>query len=97
MGYNHIESFVALSSPDGTFELGFFNPNSSQEHQYVGIWFKKVTPRVYSRENPVTSSTVGLSISSNGSLILLDEKQTVLWSSGEGSQASNECRAELSD
>ncbi|CAA7020817.1 unnamed protein product [Microthlaspi erraticum] len=73
-----------LSSPDGTFELGFFNPNSSQEHQYVGIWFKKVTPRVYSRENPVTSSTVGLSISSNGILILLDEKQTVLWRRSSG-------------
>ncbi|CAA7020826.1 unnamed protein product [Microthlaspi erraticum] len=90
-----------LSSPDGTFELGFFNPSSTQNHQYVGIWFKKVTPRVYvwvaNRENPVTSSTASLTISSNGSLILLDEKQKLLWSSGEESLTSNQVRAELSD
>ncbi|KFK36719.1 hypothetical protein AALP_AA4G160600 [Arabis alpina] len=89
-----------LSSPNGSFELGFFSPNSSR-NQYVGIWFKKVTPRVYvwvaNRENPVTSSTANLTISSNGSLILLDEKQKVLWSSGEEVVTSNKCRAELLD
>ncbi|CAH2038285.1 unnamed protein product [Thlaspi arvense] len=91
----------SLSSPDGSFELGFFSPNSSQNHQYVGIWFKRVTPRVYvwvaNRENPVTSSTASLTISGNGSLVLLDEKQKVLWSSGEEALTSNECRAELSN
>ncbi|ESQ35724.1 hypothetical protein EUTSA_v10006804mg [Eutrema salsugineum] len=90
-----------LSSPDGSFELGFFSPNSSQNRQYVGIWFKGVTPRVYvwvaNRENPVTSSTANLTISSNGSLILLDDKQKTLWSSGEEVLTSNECRAQLSN
>ncbi|XP_018447217.1 G-type lectin S-receptor-like serine/threonine-protein kinase At1g61360 [Raphanus sativus] len=91
-----------LSSPDGSFELGFFSPNTSQNHQYLGIWFKRVTPRVYvwvaNRENPVTSLTANLTISSNGTLILLDEKQALLWSSGEESLlTSNQCHAELSN
>ncbi|KAG7591284.1 PAN/Apple domain [Arabidopsis thaliana x Arabidopsis arenosa] len=88
-----------LSSPNESFELGFFSPNSSQNHQYVGIWFKRITPRVYvwvaNRENPVTSLTANLTISSNGSLILLDEKQDIVWSSGREVLTSNECRAEL--
>ncbi|CAE5957179.1 unnamed protein product [Arabidopsis arenosa] len=88
-----------LSSPNESFELGFFSPNSSQNHHYVGIWFKRVTPRVYvwvaNRENPVTSLTANLTISSNGSLILLDEKQDIVWSFGREVLTSNECRAEL--
>ncbi|KAL1222883.1 G-type lectin S-receptor-like serine/threonine-protein kinase [Cardamine amara subsp. amara] len=88
-----------LSSPDGSFELGFFSFNSSQNHQYFGIWFKRVTPRVYvwvaNRENPVTSLTANLIVSRNGSLILLDEKQDIVWSSGGEVLTSNECRAQL--
>ncbi|CAH8389081.1 unnamed protein product [Eruca vesicaria subsp. sativa] len=88
-----------LSSPDGSFELGFFNPNTSQTHQYLGIWFKRITPRVYvwvaNRETPVTTLTANLTISSNGTLILLDEKQKLLWSSGQESLTSNQCHAEL--
>ncbi|CAE6075395.1 unnamed protein product [Arabidopsis arenosa] len=88
-----------LSSPNDSFELGFFSPNSSQNHQYIGIWFKRITPRVYvwvaNREKPVTSLTANLTISSNGSLILLDEKQDIVWSSGREVLTANECRAEL--
>ncbi|KAF8062596.1 hypothetical protein N665_1196s0002 [Sinapis alba] len=88
-----------LSSSDGSFELGFFRTNSSQSHQYLGIWFKRITPRVYvwvaNRETPVTSLTANLTISSNGTLILVDEKQEVLWSSGQEALTSNECYAEL--
>ena len=90
-----------LSSSDGSFELGFFSPNNtSQNHQYLGIWFKRITPRVYvwvaNRETPATSLTANLTITSNGTLILLDEKQELLWSSGEKSLlTSNRCHAEL--
>ncbi|KAL1215950.1 G-type lectin S-receptor-like serine/threonine-protein kinase [Cardamine amara subsp. amara] len=88
-----------LSSPGGSYELGFFSPNNSGD-QYVGIWFQKVTPRVIvwvaNREKPVSSPSANLTISSNGSLILLDGKQEPVWSSG-GDVTSNKCRAELLD
>ncbi|KAJ0248142.1 Serine-threonine/tyrosine-protein kinase [Hirschfeldia incana] len=88
-----------LSSPDGSFELGFFSLNTSQNHQYLGIWFKRITPRVYvwvaNRETPVTTLTANLTISGNGTLILLDEKQALLWSSGQEALTSNQCHAEL--
>ncbi|RIA05449.1 hypothetical protein BRARA_K00270 [Brassica rapa] len=88
-----------LSSPGGSFELGFFTTNSSGK-QYVGIWFQKVTPRVIvwvaNREKPVSSPMASLTISSNGSLVLLNGKQDPVWSS-EGDLTSNKCRAELLD
>ncbi|CAH2047894.1 unnamed protein product [Thlaspi arvense] len=88
-----------LSSSNEIYELGFFSPNNSQ-NQYVGIWFKGINPRVVvwvaNRENPVTDSMANLTISSNGSLLLLDGKSGLVWSSGDTS-ASNGSRAELSD
>ncbi|CAA0307261.1 unnamed protein product [Arabidopsis thaliana] len=88
-----------LSSPGGFYELGFFSPNNTQ-NQYVGIWFKKIVPRVVvwvaNRDTPVTSSAANLTISSNGSLILLDGKQDVIWSTGKAF-TSNKCHAELLD
>ncbi|KAL1215960.1 G-type lectin S-receptor-like serine/threonine-protein kinase [Cardamine amara subsp. amara] len=89
-----------LSSSNGVYELGFFSPNNSQSHQYVGIWFKGITPQVVvwvaNREKPVTDSIANLTISSNGSLILSNGNHGVVWSSG-GTSASNGSRAELSE
>ena len=52
-----------LSSPGGFYELGFFSPNNTG-NQYVGIWFKKIVPRVIvwvaNRDKPVTSSAANL-------------------------------------
>ncbi|XP_010418118.1 PREDICTED: G-type lectin S-receptor-like serine/threonine-protein kinase At1g61480 [Camelina sativa] len=88
-----------LSSRNGVYELGFFSPNNSQ-NQYVGIWFKGIIPQVVvwvaNREKPVTDSTASLSVSSNGSLLLLSGKHGVVWSIGEIS-ATNGSRAELTD
>ncbi|VYS49647.1 unnamed protein product [Arabidopsis thaliana] len=88
-----------LSSPDGVYELGFFSPNNSRK-QYVGIWFKNIAPQVVvwvaNRDKPVTKTAANLTISSNGSLILLDGTQDVTWSTGEAF-TSNKCHAELLD
>ncbi|KAG7585013.1 Bulb-type lectin domain superfamily [Arabidopsis thaliana x Arabidopsis arenosa] len=88
-----------LSSSNGVYELGFFSPNNSH-NQYVGIWFKGIIPQVVvwvaNREKPVTSSTANLTISSNGSLLLFNENNSVVWSIGE-IFASNGSRAELTD
>ncbi|CAN6865425.1 unnamed protein product [Brassica oleracea] len=89
-----------LSSPGGFYELGFFSPNNTG-NQYVGIWFKKIVPRVIvwvaNRDKPVTSSAANLTISRNGSLIIVDEKQAVIWSTGEASFTSSRSHAELLD
>ncbi|KAL1215957.1 G-type lectin S-receptor-like serine/threonine-protein kinase SD1-29 [Cardamine amara subsp. amara] len=88
-----------LSSPGGFYELGFFSPNNTG-NQYVGIWFKKVVPRVVvwvaNRDTPVTNSAANLTISRNGSLILFEGKEDVIWSTGEAF-TSNKCHVELLD
>ncbi|KAL1188296.1 G-type lectin S-receptor-like serine/threonine-protein kinase [Cardamine amara subsp. amara] len=89
-----------LSSSNKVYELGFFSPNNSQSHQYVGIWFKGIIPRVVvwvaNREKPVTESTANLVISSNGILLLFNGKHGVVWSSGVTFPSSG-CSAELLD
>ncbi|CAA7029718.1 unnamed protein product [Microthlaspi erraticum] len=89
-----------LSSPTGYFELGFFSPNNNTRNQYVGIWFKSIVPRVVvwvaNRDTPVTNSAANLTISRKGTLILLDEKEDVVWSTGE-TFTSKKCHAELLD
>ncbi|KAG7588020.1 Protein kinase domain [Arabidopsis suecica] len=84
-----------LSSSNGVYELGFFSPNNTKE-QYVGIWLKGTNPQVVvwvaNREKPATDSTANLTISSNGTLLLLDGNNGVVWSIKEtfffnGSQA----------
>ncbi|CDY40948.1 BnaCnng09910D [Brassica napus] len=88
-----------LSSPNGVYELGFFSPNNTL-NQYVGIWFKNITPQVVvwvaNRDKPVTKTAANLTISTDGSLILLDGKQDVIWSTGEAF-TSKKCHAELLD
>ncbi|WZY89740.1 hypothetical protein YC2023_046475 [Brassica napus] len=89
-----------LSSPGESYELGFFSPNNSR-NQYVGIWFKKITPLVVvwvaNREKPITSPAANLTISGNGSLILLDSRNRVVWSSTRGEPSTNKCHAKLLD
>lgn len=88
-----------LSSPGGFYELGFFTPNNTR-NLYVGIWFKKIVPRVVvwvaNRDTLVTNSPANPNISINGSLILLDGEQDVIWSTWEAF-TSNKCHSELQD
>ncbi|XP_015886431.4 G-type lectin S-receptor-like serine/threonine-protein kinase At1g61370 isoform X2 [Ziziphus jujuba] len=73
-----------LVSPNQTFELGFFSPNNSG-NQYVGIWYKEISPRIVvwvaNRENPlaVTDSSASLTIGSNGNLNLVDGNEKSFW------------------
>lgn len=88
-----------LSSSNGVYELGFFSFNNSQ-NKYVGIWFKGIIPKVVvwvaNRESPVVDSSAYLSITINGSLLLFNGKDSLVWSSG-GTSTSNGSRAKLSD
>ncbi|KAJ9182794.1 hypothetical protein P3X46_006747 [Hevea brasiliensis] len=66
-----------------SFELGFFSPGKSQ-NRYLGIWFKRSPESVVwvaNRNNPIIDSTGVLSISKDGNLVLLNQIQSIIWSS----------------
>lgn len=58
-----------LVSSGKFFELGFFRPGQSRNY-YVGIWYKNIPERtvvwVANRDQPLTSSSPVLTISSEG-------------------------------
>ncbi|XP_065046644.1 receptor-like serine/threonine-protein kinase SD1-8 isoform X2 [Musa acuminata AAA Group] len=73
-----------LISKGGSFELGFFSPNGS-DNRYIGIWYHKISVQtvvwVANRERPVTGSHGSLSVAANGRLRITGENSTVVWSS----------------
>ncbi|RVW70334.1 G-type lectin S-receptor-like serine/threonine-protein kinase [Vitis vinifera] len=74
-----------------SFELGFFSPNGSTS-RYVGTWYRNypdIVVLVANRENSVTESRGVLTIANNGSLVLLDKKQRIIWSSGSTRATEN--------
>ncbi|GAU51619.1 hypothetical protein TSUD_132320 [Trifolium subterraneum] len=72
-----------LLSKGGIFELGFFNLGNST-NRYVGIWYKNIPVRrvvwVANRDNPVKDNSSKLIISRDGNLALVNQNQTILWS-----------------
>jgi hypothetical protein len=72
-----------LVSKGDIFELGFFNLGNSS-NRYVGIWYKNIPVRrvvwVANRDNPIKDNSSKLIISSDGNLVLLNQNQTLLWS-----------------
>ncbi|KAF8038670.1 hypothetical protein BT93_B1263 [Corymbia citriodora subsp. variegata] len=92
---------LTLVSSGQIFELGFFTPNGS-ENQYVGIWYKNLTPSrivwVANRDSPLASAdrSAKLTIGSDGNLKLVDGQQNIVWSTNVSVQ-SNYTVAMLSD
>jgi hypothetical protein len=81
-----------LVSKDGSFELGFFSPNSST-NRYLGIWYKNIPLRtvvwVANRRNPIKDLSGVLMVNGSGNLILLDQNRTVVWSANSTNEARN--------
>ncbi|CAK8564592.1 unnamed protein product [Lathyrus sativus] len=73
-----------LVSAAGTFEAGFFNFGDPQR-QYFGIWYKNILPRAYvwvaNRNTPVRNSTAMLKLNDQGTLVILDGSNGIIWSS----------------
>ncbi|KAK3431841.1 hypothetical protein EUGRSUZ_E03757 [Eucalyptus grandis] len=90
-----------LVSSTQIFELGFFTPKGSAK-QYVGIWYKKMTPSkvvwVANRDKPLghTDQSASLIIGEGGNLKLLDGRQNTVWSTNVMAK-SNYSEALLSD
>lgn len=58
----------------------------------MGTWYRNypdIVVLVANRENSVTESRGVLTIANNGSLVLLDQKQRIIWSSGSTRATEN--------
>ncbi|KAM0063290.1 putative protein kinase RLK-Pelle-DLSV family [Helianthus debilis subsp. tardiflorus] len=73
-----------ITSPQETFELGFFSPPNSKNH-YVGIWYKKISTGtvvwVANRNTPLTHTSVELTLTLHGVLVIREATTgNVIWS-----------------
>ncbi|KAL7128876.1 hypothetical protein ABFS83_13G023100 [Erythranthe nasuta] len=84
-GNQSLSGDQTIVSSGGNFELGFFSPGNSSKH-YIGIWYKKVSERtvvwVANRETPISDKTSARLTISDGNLVLLNESQSQIWSTG---------------
>ncbi|KAF0917734.1 hypothetical protein E2562_021232 [Oryza meyeriana var. granulata] len=83
-----------LVSKAGKFALGFFQPDNSSQHWYMGIWYNKIPDHtkvwVANRQAPLSDpDTSQLSISSDGNMVLLDRSRSLVWSTNVSSIAAN--------
>ncbi|XP_050247288.1 S-locus-specific glycoprotein S13-like isoform X1 [Quercus robur] len=85
----NISGTRTLVSNNGSFELGFFSLFNSNNH-YLGIWYKKISVRtvvwVANRLNPINDSSGLLMINRTGSLVVMSQNKSVVWSTGLGAQ-----------
>ncbi|XP_034678403.1 G-type lectin S-receptor-like serine/threonine-protein kinase At4g27290 isoform X3 [Vitis riparia] len=88
----HIRAGETITSAGGTFELGFFSPGNSK-NRYLGIWYKKVAPRtvvwVANRESPLTDSSGVLKVTQQGTLVLVNDTNGIIWNSSSSRSAQD--------
>ncbi|PSR95653.1 G-type lectin S-receptor-like serine/threonine-protein kinase [Actinidia chinensis var. chinensis] len=85
-----IKTNETLVSPQGCFELGFFNKS---KNWYLGIWYKKISPRtvvwVANRMVALTDPSGVLRITNSGNLELLNSSCAIIWSSNSSTSVLN--------
>ncbi|KAH9651077.1 G-type lectin S-receptor-like serine/threonine-protein kinase [Citrus sinensis] len=82
------EKLVSFSQ---RFELGFFSPGKSKS-RYLGIWFRQVSDTVVwvaNRDRPISDHNAVLTVSNNGNLVLLNQKNGTIWSTNVFSEVKN--------
>ncbi|KAI3728809.1 hypothetical protein L6452_17453 [Arctium lappa] len=93
------ETLVSLA---GNFELGFFRPGESPNY-YIGIWYKKVTSNpptvvwVANRETPISDIFKSQLKILDGNLMLFNESNAQIWSTGMMSTSSSSALVVLYD
>ncbi|XP_031280041.1 G-type lectin S-receptor-like serine/threonine-protein kinase At4g27290 [Pistacia vera] len=73
------------------FELGFFSPGKSK-NRYLGIWYKKSAETVVwvaNRNNPIIEPHGVLTICNDGSLVILNKTEGIIWSSNTSRRMEN--------
>ena len=80
-----------ITSAGGSFELGFFSLGNSR-NRYLGIWYKKLATGtvvwVANRDIPLTDSSGVLKVTVQGTLVILNATNTIIWSSNASQSAS---------
>ncbi|KAH9323923.1 hypothetical protein KI387_018562, partial [Taxus chinensis] len=86
-----------IISMNGTFALGFFSPNGTN-NWYIGIWFALISDKtvvwVANREIPVRGASGVLNFSIDGRLRLFDLQGRTIWSSDNILKASRALMSE---
>ena len=83
---------ITLVSKHESYALGFFRPGNSS-NRYLGIWYNNIPVRtvvwVANRLNPINDSSGMLMVNSSGSLVLLSQNRTVVWSANSTKEAGS--------
>ncbi|XP_058211363.1 G-type lectin S-receptor-like serine/threonine-protein kinase B120 [Rhododendron vialii] len=72
-----VTASTTITSSGKEFVLGFFSPGNenSTTSSYLGIWYKRASKKtvvwVANRDNPLTDSTVVLTIAADGNLVIV--------------------------
>ncbi|CDP12420.1 unnamed protein product [Coffea canephora] len=73
-----------IISSGGTFELGFYSPDTSSKNRYLGIWYKQVSPVVVvwiaNRDVPVNGTNGLLKVTDQAKLTIFNGEGTTIWS-----------------
>lgn len=80
-----------LESAGKKFRMGFFPGQMGSQQRYLGIWYvmdPKTVVWVANRERPVHDSSGVLTITESGDINLLDQHQTVYFSTNKGQAGS---------
>ncbi|KAL7219054.1 hypothetical protein ACSBR2_012181 [Camellia fascicularis] len=89
-----------ITSAGGNFELGFYKPGNSS-YYYISIWYAKVSTLtivwVANRDNPISDKYSSVLKILDGNLVILNESQTLIWSTNQNSTTSNSVVAVLGD
>ncbi|KAI0529644.1 hypothetical protein KFK09_002198 [Dendrobium nobile] len=75
-----------LVSASGMFALGFTSPTNSSTKRYIAIWYNKIATHdivwIANRNRPIAEPTAALTLSSNGTLMLIGGNSSIVyWSS----------------
>lgn len=89
-----------IVSSGKSFALGFFSPANS-DNRYLGIWYNKgpnmTVVWVANRDLPLIDSSGVLRINETGSLVLLNHKNSTIWSSSNSQTSARNPIAKLLD
>ncbi|KAL7250402.1 hypothetical protein ACSBR1_012418 [Camellia fascicularis] len=89
-----------ITSAGGNFKLGFYKPGNSS-YYYISMWYTKVSALtivwVANRDNPISDKYSSVLKILDGNLVILNESQTLIWSTNQNSTTSNSVVAVLGD
>ncbi|CAL5336611.1 unnamed protein product [Camellia sinensis] len=94
------DTISANQSLSGKFELGFYKPGKSS-YYYISMWYAEVSTLtivwVANTDNPISDKYSSVLKILDGNLVILNESQTLIWSTNQNSTTSNSVVAVLGD